>query len=283
MASDLDTVRALRALFNDLPRAPQGLSHQETMNWIRQSMADFEGGEMAYTLEHITRNAMLDIVLRFREDGHLQDDQAFEATLQQLAQPEGRKIFMDQCIQAQKSVDAASRLINRAKRPLSGPDPLFGFDADDIQRFVAAQPRGPGPLFAEFVARQDVQQLGVFDEPPEAVYEFEWGFVVETHGSWNVYIAQVWRKGTVGYFHRFMNAWQMEISTQPDGTIISPPPLPHGMSVDDGIGHFSAFTLDGGGYLQDATVRRWMGETFLARILPYMAGRAVDDDYDFPG
>ena len=35
MASDLDTVRVLRALFNDMPRAPQGLSHEETMAWVQ--------------------------------------------------------------------------------------------------------------------------------------------------------------------------------------------------------------------------------------------------------
>lgn len=283
MASDLDTVRALRALFNDIPRAPQGLTHQETMAWIQRSMTDFEGGEMAYTLEHITRNAMLDIVLRFREDGHLKDDRAFDATLEQLATPEGRKTFMDQCIHAQKSVDATSRLINRAKRPMSDPDPLFGFDTDDIQRFVAAQPSGPGPLYAEFSARDDVQMIGVLTDEPQAVYEFDWGFVVEYHGSWNIYIAEVWRKGTVGYFHRFMNAWQLEISTQSDGSVLCPPPLPPGLTLDDGIGHFCALTLDGGPHLQDATARRWMGETFLARVLPYMAGRALDDDYDFPG
>ena len=53
MASDLDTVRVLRALFNDMPRAPQGLSHEATMDWIRRSMTDFPGGDLAYTLEHI--------------------------------------------------------------------------------------------------------------------------------------------------------------------------------------------------------------------------------------
>ena len=66
MASDLDTVRVLRALFNDMPRAPQGLSHEATMDWIRRSMTDYPGGDLAYTLEHITRNSMLDIVLRLR-------------------------------------------------------------------------------------------------------------------------------------------------------------------------------------------------------------------------
>ena len=69
MASDLDTVRVLRALFNDLPRAPQGLSHEATMDWIRRTMTDYPGGDLAYTLEHITRNSLLDIVLRLREDG----------------------------------------------------------------------------------------------------------------------------------------------------------------------------------------------------------------------
>ncbi|MBA4267498.1 MAG: hypothetical protein C0453_20690, partial [Comamonadaceae bacterium] len=69
MASDLDTVRVLRALFNDMPRAPEGLSQEETVAWVRQSMIDYEGGDMAYMLEHVTRNAMLDIALRLREDG----------------------------------------------------------------------------------------------------------------------------------------------------------------------------------------------------------------------
>ena len=165
---------------------------------------------------------------------------------------------------------------------MADPDPLFGFDADDIQRFVAGKASGPGPMHAEFSARRDVQQLPLFDRPPQAVYEFAWGFLTEDIGSWNVYIADVWRKGTVGYFHRFMNAWKLELSTQPDGKVISPPPLPPGLTLDDGIGHFSALSIDGGPHLQDPVVRRWMGETFLARILPYMAGRAVDDDYDFP-
>ncbi len=282
MASELDTVRALRALFHDMPKAPPGLPPQETMAWIQRSMTDFAGGDMAFALEHITRSSMLDIVLRFREDGHLKDDKAFEATLQALATPDGRKAFMDQCIQAQKSVDATDRLIKRAKRPMSDPDPLFGFDAEEIQRFVAAQPTGPGAMYAEFAGREDAQSLGVLEVEPEAVYEFAWGFVSEDHGSWNVYIAEVWRKGTVGYFHRFMSAWKLELSTQPDGGVISPPPLPPGLALDDGIGRFCALTLDGGPHLKDPAVRRWMGETFLARILPYMAGRAVDDDYDFP-
>lgn len=282
MASELDTVKALRALFHDMPKAPPGLPPLETMDWIRRSMGDFDGGDIAYALEHITRSSMLDLLLRFREDGHLQDDKAFETTLKALATPEGRQVFMDQCIRAQKSVDAADRLIKRAKRPMADPDPLFGFDADDIQRFVAEQASGPGPMFAEFSMRDDVQQLQVLDHEPEAVYEFAWGFVTEDSGSWNVYIAEVWRKGTVGYFHRFMSAWKLELSTQPDGKVISPPPLPAGLSLDDGIGRFCALTLDGGPYLKEPAVRRWMGETFLARILPYMAGRAADDDYDFP-
>ena len=66
MASDLDTVRVMRALFNDIPRAPQGLSHEDTMAWISKSMQDFPGGDLAYTIEHVTRNSMLDIVLRLR-------------------------------------------------------------------------------------------------------------------------------------------------------------------------------------------------------------------------
>lgn len=282
MASDLDTVRALQALFHDMPKAPAGLPPQETMAWIQRSMRDFEGGDLAFALEHITRSSMLDLVLRFREDGHLRDDEAFDDALRSLSTDEGRKTFMDHCIQAQKSVDAADRLIRRAKRSMSDPDPLFGLDVDAIQRFVAARPTGPCALYDEFERRADVREIGVLAHEPEAVYGFDWGFVTETSGSWNVYIADVWRKGTVGYFLRFMSAWQMELSILPDGSAVTPPPLPPGLSVDDGIGHFCAITIDGGPHLNDPAVRRWMGETFLGRMLPYMAGRAVDDDYDFP-
>jgi len=281
MASDLDTVRVLRALFNDMPRAPQGLSHLETMAWIQQSMTDFEGGEMAYTIEHITRNSMLDIVLRFREDGHLQDDAAFDATLRQLSTPEGRKAFMDQCIQAQKSVDATARLINRARRPLSEPGPLFGFEVGDIQRFVAAQPSGPGPMYTEFCAREDVRQIGVFEREPGSVHEFAWGFVTEDQGQWNVYIAEAWRRGTVGYFDRFLSAWKLETTGLPDGApVVSP--APQGLTLDVGIGSFSCLTLHAGRQLRDPALRRWVGEVFFTRMLPYMAGRALDDNYDFP-
>ena len=100
MASDLDTVRVLRALFNDMPRAPQGLSGLELMAWIKSSMTDYEGGEMAYMIEHITRNSMLDLVLHMRESGHLQDDAAFDETVALISTEEGRRTFRDRCINA---------------------------------------------------------------------------------------------------------------------------------------------------------------------------------------
>jgi len=87
MASELDTVKALLRWYQALRKAPPGLPPQETMAWIQRSMSDFAGGDVAYALEHITRSAMLDIVLRFREDGHLKDDKAFEATLRDLGMP----------------------------------------------------------------------------------------------------------------------------------------------------------------------------------------------------
>jgi hypothetical protein len=125
MASDLDTVRVLRALFNDMPQAPQGLTDLETMASVQQSMSEFEGGETAYTIEHITRTSMLDLVLRMREDGPYQDDAAFDQVIEQISTPEGRKQFMDWCILARKSVDATARLLNRAKPAWSEPGPFF--------------------------------------------------------------------------------------------------------------------------------------------------------------
>lgn len=281
MASDLDTVRVLRALFNDMPRAPQGLTHLETMAWIKQSMNDFEGGDMAYTIEHITRNAMLDIVLRMREDGPLADDAAFDEIVALISTKEGRSSFMDRCIQAQKSGAATERLLARAQRPWTEPEPLFVPDPQEVQRFVAAQASGPGPMFAEYSAREDVRQIGVFEQPPEQVHEFAWGFVTEDQGDWNFYLAEVWRQGTVGYFERFLSAVQLETTGLPEGPAAASP-MPACLTLDVGIGAFSSLTLHAGASLADPAARRWVGEVFIAGLLPRMAARVLDECCDFP-
>lgn len=279
MASDLDTVRVLRALFNDIPRAPQGLAHEATMEWIQRSMTDFPGGEVAYMIEHVTRNSMVDIVLRLREDGYLKDDQQFDATLLQIATPEGRKTFMDWCINAQKSVDATARLLNRAKRAWSEPEPLFVADTAAVQRFIAGRPTGPGVLFAEFAMRDDVREIGLFESEPGAIHEFDWGFITEEPGEWNVYVAEIWRRGTVGHFDRMLGAWRLETThAQPEGQLRAPH-VPPGLTEDLGIARFSALTLHAN---NDPAVRRWVGEVFIAHMLPVMAARALDENYDFP-
>ena len=282
MASDLDTVRVLRALFNDIPRAPQGLSHEATMEWIQRSMTDFPGGEVAYMIEHVTRNSMVDIVLRLREDGYLKDDQQFDATLEQIATPDGRKTFMDWCINAQKSVDATARLLNRAKRAWREPEPLYRADAVAVQRFIDDRPTGPGAMFTEFAMRDDVREVGVLHPEPDAVHEFDWGFVTEEPGAWNVYVAEVWRRGTVGHFDRMLGAWRLETTQAlPEGQRRAPH-VPPGLSEDLGIARFCALTLHARTGPADAAVRRWVGEVFLTHMLPVMAARALDENYDFP-
>ncbi len=281
MASDLDTVRVLRALFNDMPRAPQGLSGLELMAWIKSSMTDYEGGEMAYMIEHITRNSMLDIVLHMRESGHLQDDAAFDETVALISTEEGRRTFRDRCINAQKTVDATERLLKRASRAAPADQALFVVDPQEIERFVSGQASGPGPLFAEFAAREDVREIGVFDQAPEQVHEFAWGFVVEHHDSFNVYVAEAWRRGTVGYFARFLSAWMLESVAPLDDAGMAPAP-PGGLLVDDGIGSFSSLSFEIEPGASVPQVRRWLGETFIGRLLPRMAAKALDETYDFP-
>lgn len=281
MASELDTVRVLRALFNDMPQAPQGLTNPETMAWIQQSMSTFEGGEMAYTIEHITRNAMLDLVLRMREDGPYRDDTAFDQVIEQIATPEGRKQFMDWCIQARKSVDATARLLNRSKPAWSEPGPFFTADPDEVERFVAGDASGPGSMFAEFAARDDVRGVEVFEQVPGRIFEFDWGFVTEEPGVWSVYVAEAWRRGSVGYFERFLSGWLLETGAAP-ATGAVPPPVPFGLEAGHGIETFSALRLLTAGDMADPALRRWLGEVFISLMLPAMAGRALDEDYDFP-
>lgn len=278
MASDLDTVRVLRALFHDMPRAPQGLTPQESLAWTQRAMAEFEGGDMAYTLEHVTRSAMLDLILRLREDGYLQEDAAFDKLLVQVGTEAGRQTFRDWCINAQKSADATARLLNRARPAWVEPAPLFVADGQQIARFVAGRPSGPGPLFAEFSAREDVREIGVFDESPGDVHEFPWGFVTESADSWAVYLPEVWRAGSVGSFERFLAAWQLETQTRSD---IAPgaSSVPAGLRAEAGIVRFCCLILQAD---DPAALRRWVGEVFLARMLPIMAARVLDLNYEFP-
>ncbi len=278
MASDLDTVRVLRALFNDMPRAPEGLSLEQTAAWIRQSMANHEDGDMAYMLEHVTRNAMLDIVLRLREDGYLQNDTAFDEVLQMLATPEGRTTFRDRLIAAQKSVDLTARLLRRSKRSVGDPQPWFSTLPQEIQRFVDGVPAGAGPLFAEYAAREDVVEIGVLEVAPERVHEFDWGFVTEDPQAraWHFYVAEVWRRGTVGYFHRFHDVWQRE-TTAPRGGPLLAAPVPDGITMDDGIGSFSSMSLYSEAGLAGADVRQWVGEVFIQQVLPYMVSRVLEE------
>ena len=281
MASDLDTVRVLRALFNDMPRAPEGLSPEENMAWIQKSMQEFEGGDMAYMLEHVTRNAMLDIALRLREDGHLQDDTAFDETVELLSTPEGRKTFMDRIITAQKTVDATARLLRRAKRTVGEPEPFFSTLPEDIARFVSAQPTPAGDLYAEYAAREDVTELGVLVPAPERLHEFSWGFVTERDSAWHFYVAEVWRRGTVGYFDRFDRVWQRE-TTAPKGGPLLAAPVPSCLTMDDGITSFSSLTLISDTGLDDPDLRQWVGEVFIQQVLPYMVSQVLDDDNDLP-
>lgn len=278
MASDLDTVRVLRALFHDMPHAPAGLTPEENLVWTRRAMAEFEGGDMAYTLEHVTRSAMLDLILRLREDGYLRDDPAFDQLLAQVATEAGRQAFRDWCINAQKSADATARLLNRARPAWVEPAPLFVPDAQAIARFVAGQVSGPGPLFAEFSAREDVREIGVFDQPPGPVHEFAWGFVTESADGWTVYLPEVWRAGSVGSFERFLSAWQLETQAN-SNTTPGLSSVPAGLRAEAGIVRFGCLMLQ---TETPATARQWVGEVFLAHMLPAMAARVLDPNYEFP-
>lgn len=55
--------------------------------------------------------------------------------------------------------------------------------------------------------------------------------------------------------------------------------MPAGLTEEVGIARFSALTLHTG---NDPAERRWVGEVFITHMLPVMAARALDENYDFP-
>jgi hypothetical protein len=146
---------------------------------------------------------------------------------------------------------------------------------------VAGDASEPGPLFTEYAGRDDVRGVGVFEQEPERVHEFDWGFVTKEPGAWSFYVAEAWRRGTVGYFERFLSAWLLETGASP-ATGAVPPPVPFGLEAGHGIETFSALRLLTESDMADPVLRHWLGDVFISLMLPAMAGRALDPDYDFP-
>ena len=55
--------------------------------------------------------------------------------------------------------------------------------------------------------------------------------------------------------------------------------VPPGLSAEAGIVRFCCLILQAD---DKAALRRWVGEVFLTHMLPVMAARALDENYDFP-
>jgi hypothetical protein len=123
-----------------------------------------------------------------------------------------------------------------------------------------------------------VREIGVFDQPPGEVHEFPWGFVTESADGWAVYLPEVWRAGSVGSFERFLSAWQLETQTRSD-TAPSASSVPAGLRAEAGIVRFCCLILQAD---DPAAQRRWVGEVFLSHMLPAMAARVLDPNYEFP-
>jgi len=96
------------------------------------------------------------------------------------------------------------------------------------------------------------------------MHGFDWGFIVEEPAAWHVCVAEAWRKGTVGYVERFLQAWHMAAGAVP------------------GIGSFGCLTLVSSVHPLPEGMRCWVGEVFLGQTLAHIAGRALEDDCDFP-
>ena len=65
----------------------------------------------------------------------------------------------------------------------------------------------------------------VLEETPPQVYEFSWGFVTEASSVWNVYVAEVWRRGSV------VTSWLLDLSA--DALVADPQLGSYSGSVSD--------------------------------------------------
>lgn len=255
------------------------MTQDDALSWGIGCIRQFPGGAGAYALDQAHRHYLLELLVDARRNG-LVAERHFEAILAEIATVQGRARVLQGLRTSLLARQQTDGLLGRfavqpAQQELAVPLPAYGSSAAERDRFLRRQPGGPGPMFAEFMARADVRSEWPSLLPDFQVYEFSWGFMTEDYGVWNFYVADVWRDGTRSYFDRFAAAWREQAEPQLARTLARAGQDFY-ISFDDGSSAFCCISLSC--VLDDrgqAQARAWLAGEFLERLWPQLVAQAT--------
>ena len=236
------------------------------------------GGLIEYADECTRRRWLYDTLLFVRENNAI-DDTTFTAMLH-MAEDRSRHGELGQRLEP---IRVAARAMWQAKARSQNPTkPHHPVETETIRRFMDGQPTGQGALVKEYLGlKQGAEVWGRLIKVSK-VYEFGWGFVVETpapYAQYEFFVADVWRKGTEHYFDRFLSAWKNDVESMVDELNDTEEIQ---LTMDDGSCNFDCLSL--ACYADPETQKRtraWLGRVFLTELWPVMVTRALDPKYIF--
>jgi len=240
----------------------------------------FAGGMGAYAMDQANRAGLLRLLLDARRKAVL-DEAHFSAILDEIETVAGRRHVLEVLRDMVMAHDATHDLMGRLAQPGRCSGSRYGVAPDELARFLRGETSGQGPLVREFMGRLDVQRELPSMGKAARVYEFSWGFIVEQHGVWNFYAADVWRAGTAHYYERFSMAWRALAAPVLEQAVQQARNNFY-LSVDDGGGAFACISLacvdDRRG---ERLAREWVSHVFVATLWPQMLQRVLDPHHVF--
>lgn len=279
-----DTQRLIEAWTSDQKQPPQPfecMTPADMMSWLTRQAGEHPNGLIGQLADNVKCNFLMEQVLDARTTGQMTDTE-FEGILLRLRTASGRDQLNADYLAAFEASRIAEGAIKKASLNQTPRAPHFLSTNDELLSFRSAKPRGGGPLLHEFSARRDVAENFDGRLPPQGIYEFSWGFVRESYGVWDFYVADVWRKDTEAYFDRFLTAWKndaepvLERAMRESGDRFY-------VSFDDGISNYSCLSLgcvSQGPHAQHLA-REWVATKFLPTIWPVMVAEVLDPKFQF--
>lgn len=279
-----DAQRLFEAWTSDQKQPPkpfERMTPEDMMSWLTRLADEHPNGLIGQLADNVKCDFLMTQVQNARTTGQMTDAE-FEGVLLRLRTAFGRDQLVENYLGAFEASRIADVAIKKASLNQAPRAPHFLSTNDELLSFRSAKPRGGGPLLHEFSARRDVAENFDGRLPPQGIYEFSWGFVRESYGVWDFYVADVWRKDTEAYFDRFLTAWKndaepvLERAMRESGDRFY-------VSFDDGISNYSCLSLgcvSQGPHAQHLA-REWVATKFLPTIWPVMVAEVLDPKFQF--
>lgn len=279
-STDEELNRLSEALFHDKPKTDYlDLPPDEAMKMALKEMESFPGGHTAYTVDHVTKTAILNMIMNSRRAGQLSDED-FDDLVDEVRTAQGRKNLLDR---VERAYAMERKIAGQKASTKTSPAPHFRSTNTELDGFKFGVPKKNGSMVGQFIAMDSVEDYVKDQVTRSPAFEFSWGFIKSSNNNtiWDFYVKDVWESGTENFFDRFLTAWKNDgepelekARMKSDNNFF--------ISMDDGISNFSCISLACLGDEHSVSrARKWISDEFIARIFPVMVAKVLDLNYKF--